>query len=78
MISMLIILPLIIRSQDIFTFDEYHNSAEVQEFINELEESWPDKVKIHTVAVSPGGEPVRIIGIGSNSSKAPAIYRCKF
>lgn len=74
MIAMLIILPGIILSQDILSFNKYHNPAEVQEFINKFKQLWPDKVKIHTIAVSPGGEPVRLIEISGGSTEAPAIF----
>jgi hypothetical protein len=74
MIFMLIITPGVIFSQNAFTFDKYHINSEVREFLNELRQIRPDQVKLHTLATSPGGEPVTVIEIGADKTDVPAIF----
>ena len=68
------LLPVILFAQNSITFNRYHEKDEVQSILNELQNLKPDKVKLHQVAISPGGNPVTIIEIGKDKNDAPAIF----
>lgn len=55
-------------------FDVYHPNKEVQQILNKLQQSNSASTKLHTLATSPGGEPVTVLEIGSNLKDAPAIF----
>ncbi len=52
---------------------KYHTNAEVQKIMANLQQK-SGNAKIHTVATSPGGEPVTILEIGANLKNVPAIF----
>ena len=54
------------------TFDKYHSNTEVQQILKSL--SGNSGAKLHTIATSPGNEPITILEIGSNLEDAPAIF----
>ena len=56
------------------SFDKYHTPAEVQQFMKQLQQSNPEKVKLHQIATSPGGEPVSILEIGKSVTAVPGIF----
>lgn len=53
--------------------DKYHTNAEVQQILAALQQK-SGNAKIHTLANSPGGEPVTILEIGTNLKGVPAIF----
>lgn len=55
-------------------FQKYHTSEEVQEFMKQIKLNNGSSVEIHTVATSPGEQPVTILEIGSQLEDAPAIF----
>ena len=61
-------------AQSGISFDAYHTGKEVQQILNKLQQSNPNTVQLHTVATSPGGNPVTILEIGTNLKDAPAIF----
>lgn len=56
------------------SFDKYHSPAEVQQIMKQLQQLNPEKVKIHQIATSPGGEPVSVIEIGKGTAAVPGIF----
>ena len=53
--------------------EKYHTNAEVHQIMTTLQQK-SGNAKIHTVATSPGGEPVTILEIGANLKNVPAIF----
>jgi len=64
----------LLNAQNPVSFDKYHNNSEVQQILQKFQQSNPDKVQIHTIATSPGGESVTVLEIGKNSGTVPAIF----
>ena len=56
------------------SFEQYHKPIEVQQMLEKLQNNYPGKTKLHTIATSPGGEPVTVLEIGSNLKNAPAFF----
>ncbi|MEZ5104817.1 MAG: M14 family metallopeptidase [Draconibacterium sp.] len=56
------------------SFDAYHNNKEVQQILSQLQKGNPASTKLHSIATSPGGEPITILEIGSNKEGVPAIF----
>lgn len=52
---------------------KYHTNAEVQQIMAKLQQK-SGNAKLHTVATSPGGEPVTILEIGASLKNVPAIF----
>ncbi len=52
-------------------FDEYHTNKQVQLFLKKLEGK---NTRLHTIAESPGGEPVTVLEIGTDLEDVPAIF----
>lgn len=52
---------------------KYHTSAEVQQILAKLQQK-SGNARLHTIATSPGGEPVTILEIGANLKNVPAIF----
>ncbi|KAF0237483.1 MAG: hypothetical protein FD181_1876 [Prolixibacteraceae bacterium] len=52
---------------------KYHSNAGIQEIMAKLQQK-SGNAKLHTVATSPGGEPVTILEIGANQKNMPAIF----
>ncbi len=52
---------------------KYHSNAEVQQILATLQQK-SGNAKLHTVATSPGGEPVTILEIGASLKNVPAIF----
>lgn len=63
-----------LSSQNAVSFDKYHTNSEVQQIIKNLQQSNPAQIQLHTLATSPGGEPVTVLEIGKNSGDGPAIF----
>lgn len=61
-------------AQTNLSFDKYHSPAEVQQIMKQLQQLNPEKVKIHQIATSPGGEPVSVIEIGKGTAAVPGIF----
>ena len=53
--------------------EKYHTNAEVHQIMTTLQQK-SGNAKIHTVATSPGGEPLTILEIGANLKNVPAIF----
>ena len=53
--------------------EKYHTNAEVHQIMTTLQQK-SGNAKIHTVATSPGGEPVTILEIGASLKNVPAIF----
>jgi hypothetical protein len=56
------------------TGSKYHNVKEVQQMLKETQQKNAGNTRLHTIATSPGGEPVTILEIGSNQTGVPAIF----
>ncbi|HYQ58833.1 MAG TPA: M14 family metallopeptidase [Draconibacterium sp.] len=69
--GMLIFLSLNLKAQPSTGFGKYHNNREIQQMLKNLSS---DNVKLHTVAESPGGEPVTVLEIGTKLNDVPAIF----
>ncbi len=52
-------------------FNKYHTNAEIQKMLQKLE---GERVKLHTIAESPGGQPVTVLEIGADLKDVPAIF----
>ncbi len=52
-------------------FEEYHTNKQIQQILKKLGKK---DVTLHTIAESPGGEPIMVIEIGSNLEDVPAIF----
>ncbi len=61
-------------AQSGISFDAYHTGKEVQQILNMLQQSNPENLKLHTIATSPGGNPVIVLEIGTNLKDSPAIF----
>lgn len=71
----LLLLPVtMLFAQSNLTFDQYHNSGEVVRILKEMHRTRPDDTRLHEIAVSPGGEPLIILEIGSNQDDCPAVF----
>lgn len=66
----------VIRSnaQSGIAFNAYHTNQEVQQILNKLQQGNPGNLKLHTIATSPGGNPVTVLEIGTNLESSPAIF----
>ncbi|MBW6534285.1 MAG: hypothetical protein K0B11_04715 [Mariniphaga sp.] len=53
---------------------KYHNVKEVQQMLKEIQQKNAVNTRLHTIATSPGGEPVTILEIGSSQTGVPAIF----
>ena len=62
-----------LKAQNGTMFGKYHSNSEVQQIMATLQQK-SGNAKIHTVAASPGGEPVTILEIGTNLKDVPAIF----
>lgn len=71
-----IVLSVVIHSLSAqsISFYKYHSPAEVQEILKTLQKNHPNKARLHTLASSPGGEPVTVIEIGSKLENVPALF----
>ncbi|MDP2113471.1 MAG: M14 family zinc carboxypeptidase, partial [Bacteroidota bacterium] len=63
-----------LNAQNTLSFDKYHNNSEVQQILKQLQQSNTSQTQLHTLATSPGGEPVTVLEIGKNSGNGPAIF----
>ncbi len=54
--------------------DPYRTPAEVDAWTRSLAAKHPQKVKLHSIATSPGGSTLRVIEIGNGESSGPAIF----
>nr|WP_319512468.1 M14 family metallopeptidase [uncultured Draconibacterium sp.] len=60
-----------IKAQTYSGFDNYHTNREIQQLLKEFSSG---NAKLHTIAESPGGEPITVLEIGANLSDVPAIF----
>ena len=61
-------------AQNPVTFDKYHNTGEVRQIIENIHQANPGITKLHTIAVSPGGEPVMVLEISNSKETCPAVF----
>ncbi len=61
-------------SPSVFAASKYNNVSEVQQMLKDLQQKSSNIARLHTIATSPGGEPVFVLEIGSNLSGVPAIF----
>ena len=54
--------------------DPYRTPAEVDAWTRALAAKHPQKVKLHSIATSPGGFNLRVIEIGNGESSGPALF----
>ena len=59
------------KAQSDSGFDKYHTNREIQQLLKDFSSNG---VKLHTIAESPGGEPITVLEIGANLSDVPAIF----
>ncbi len=64
----------LLSAQNSISFNKYHSVTEVQQMLKTMQQKNPAVTKLHTIAKSPGGEPVTILEIGSNQDDAPALF----
>jgi len=64
----------LLSAQNTLFFDKYHTNSEVQQILKKLQQSSPAQTQLHTLATSPGGEPVTVLEIGKNLGDGPAIF----
>lgn len=55
-------------------FNKYHTPAEVQMIVTQFQRANPQLVKLHPIAVSPGGTTLKVIEIGHQSADGPAVF----
>ena len=53
---------------------QYHKIPEVKQVLKDMQQKNQASTRLHTVAASPGGEPVIILEIGSNLKNVPAVF----
>jgi len=56
------------------SFEQYHNSEETLNILEQFQQYNPEKVKLHNIAESPGGTEISVLEIGSNLTDVPAIF----
>jgi hypothetical protein len=52
-------------------FDKYHTNKEIQQMLTKLKGK---NIALHTIAESPGGNPITVLEIGANLEDVPAIF----
>ena len=61
-------------AQSVYLFTQYHNGSQVQQMLKDLQKKNSPRVKLHEVAVSPGGTPVMVLEIGADLKNVPAVF----
>ncbi len=56
------------------TFEKYKSNPDVQKALLSLQEKAPERIAIHKIAASPGGEPINVLEIGKELKNVPAIF----
>ena len=69
--GMLIFMSSGLKAQPDTGFGKYHTNREIQQLLKEFSS---ENTKLHTIAKSPGGEPITVLEIGANLSDVPAIF----
>ncbi|QIA08657.1 M14 family metallopeptidase [Draconibacterium halophilum] len=69
--GMLVFISSGIKAQSDTGFGKYHTNQEIQQLLKEFSS---ENAKLHTIAESPGGEPVTVLEIGANLKDVPAIF----
>ncbi|WP_319503493.1 M14 family metallopeptidase [uncultured Draconibacterium sp.] len=69
--GMLIVMSSGLKAQSDTGFEKYHTNREVQQLLKEFSSG---NAKLHTIAESPGGEPITVLEIGANLDDVPAIF----
>ncbi len=69
-----IALTLMSYAQNSTSNGKYHNVKEVQQTLTELQQKNAGNTRLHTIATSPGGEPITVLEIGSNQTGVPAVF----
>jgi hypothetical protein len=62
------------HAQGGITSDKYHTNNEIRQILKKFQELNPERVMLHSIAVSPGGEPIMVIEIGSNLKAVPSVF----
>jgi hypothetical protein len=63
-----------LSASDLDHQSKYHNISEVQLMLEKFRLAHADKCRLHNIAVSPGGENVTVLEIGSDQTDVPAIF----
>lgn len=61
-------------AQSDFSFDKYHTSKEIQQFLKKVKQNKNFAIELHTIATSPGEKPITVIEIGKDLEDVPAIF----
>ncbi len=69
--GMLIFMSSGLKAQSDTGFGKYHTNQEIQQILKEFSSG---NAKLHTIAESPGGEPITVLEIGTNLDDVPAIF----
>ncbi|MDX8340249.1 M14 family metallopeptidase [Draconibacterium sp. IB214405] len=69
--GMLIFMSSGLKAQSDTGFGKYHTNREIQQLLKGFSSG---NAKLHTIAESPGGEPITVLEIGANLSDVPAIF----
>ncbi len=63
-----------LSAQSELSFGEYHSGENVRQALKMLQQNNSATTKLHTIATSPGGDPIIVLEIGSNLKDVPAIF----
>ncbi len=63
-----------IQGQSLKDFSNYRDPSAVKAYAETLQKAHPARVKLHTLATSPGGLPITLIEIGSDLKQVPAVW----
>jgi len=70
----LLVPTIVIYAQGNNPGSKYKNVEEVQQMLEEIQQKNAGNTRLHTIATSPGGEPVIVLEIGSSQTGVPAIF----
>ena len=63
-----------IKAQKEDNFKNYHKASEITTFLKKIKDQSNGKVKLHTIAVSPGENQVTVIEVGADQNNVPAVF----
>ncbi|MGW8180263.1 MAG: M14 family zinc carboxypeptidase, partial [bacterium] len=70
----LLVAAILTTSGTLSAIDRYSDPAAVNRIIGQLQQSSPALVKVHKLAVTPGGREMLILEIGSSGTAVPAVF----
>ena len=70
---MLLVAALFLASGPVSATGKYSDPADVNRRIEQLRQSSPSLVKVHKMAVTPGGREMLMVEIGNGGTTVPAV-----